>query len=376
MKLDKNFREAIRQIERERGISYESVIQVIESALLAAYKRKMVEQEKLTKDSEVELKIDTDNDNEVQIFAKKEVVEGEPETLDQITLEQAQKKHPEAQIGDMVTVQQVMSSKEFERLANQAARQAITQKLREAEKAAIIEEYRDRIGQMLTATVQRLEKNNVIVKLNNKSELVLPKSEQLHSDRYRYGDKIRVYLSEIRETSRGPHILISRTAPGLVRCLFEIDIPEIADGTVQIKSIAREAGYRTKIAVHSIKQNVDPVGACIGARGSRIHPIIDELKGEKIDIVRWSEDLGQFIINALSPAKVVQVSLTENDKVANIVVPDDQLSLAIGRDGQNVRLAANLTNCHLDIITETRLRQQKQEIQQAIQDKVRHTSDA
>ena len=221
---------------------------------------------------------------------------------------------------------------------------------------------------MLTATVQRLEKKNVIVKLNNKSELVLPASEQLPHDRYRFGDKVRVYLAEIKDNARSPYILISRAHPGLVRCLFEVEIPEVSDGTVVIKSISRDAGYRTKIAVVSLKNNVDPVGACIGSRGSRIHPIIDELKGEKIDVVRWSEDMATFITNALSPAKVVQVQLNSAQDEALVVVPDDQLSLAIGRDGQNVRLAAQLTHCHLDILTESQLRKQKQEIQQAMQD--------
>lgn len=365
MKLAENFTEAIRQIERERGISADSILEVIASALQSAYKKKMIEAGKLNRDSEVEIQIDATN--EVKIHVVKTVAEDPVEIPNQISLADAQKRFPDAEIGQEIRLEMPMSSRDFEKLATQVARQAITQRLREAEKKAILEEYRDRVGTMLTATVQRLEKKNVIVKLNNKSELVLPPSEQLPNDRYRYGDKVRVYLAEIKENQRSPHILISRAHPGLVRTLFEVEIPEVADGTVVIKSIARDAGYRTKIAVTSVKGNVDPVGACIGSRGSRIHPIIDELKGEKIDVVRWSEDLATFITNALSPAKVVSVQLSNDHNEALIVVPDDQLSLAIGRDGQNVRLAAHLTHCHLDIITESQLRRQKQEIQQAMQ---------
>lgn len=371
MKLPETFTEALKQIEHERGISAQSVIEVIESTLLNVYRKKMQEMGKLTKDSEVELRIDTAHQNEIKVYMLRLVVENPSDNPNEIFLKEAQKKFPNAQVGEKIRFEMPLSTREFERLATQVAKQAITQRLREVERKAIMEEYRDRLGTIVTATVQRLEKNNVIVKLNNKSELVLPPSEQLPNDRYRYGDKIRVYLSEIKETPRGSHIVISRTHPGLVRCLFEIEIPEIADGTVVIKSISREAGFRTKIAVHSRKSNVDPVGACIGSRGSRIHPIINELKGEKIDIVRWSEDLAVFITHALSPAKVAQVTLADDKKSAVVIVPDDQLSLAIGREGQNVRLAAHLTNCHLDILTESQLRKQKIEIQQAVQDKVR-----
>lgn len=371
MKLADNFTEAIRQIERERGISAHSILEVIGSALESAYKKKMIEAGKLDRDSEVEIHIDTQQNNEVKIFVVKTVAEA-PETPNEISLTDAHKRFPEAEVGAQIKLEMPMSARDFEKLATQVVRQAITQRLREAEKKATLEEYRDRVGTMLTATVQRLEKKNVIVKLNNKNEIVLPPSEQLPNDRYRYGDKVRVYLAEIKDNQRNPHVLISRAHPGLVRCLFEVEIPEVTDGTVLIKSIARDAGYRTKIAVTSLKGNVDPVGACIGSRGSRIHPIIDELKGEKIDVVRWSEDMATFITNALSPAKVVSVQLSgENHDEALIVVPDDQFSLAIGRDGQNVRLAAHLTHCHLDIITESQLRKQKQEIQQAMQSQLK-----
>ncbi|HEY9843677.1 MAG TPA: NusA N-terminal domain-containing protein, partial [Candidatus Obscuribacterales bacterium] len=247
MKLADNFTDAIRQIERERGISAQSILEVIASALQSAYKKKMIEAGKLNRDSDVEILIDTTN--EVKIYLVKTVVEEQPETPNEISLVDAQKRFPEAETGQQIKLEMPMSSRDFEKLATQVARQAITQRLREAEKKAILEEYRDRVGTMLTATVQRLEKKNVIVKLNNKSELVLPPSEQLPNDRYRYGDKVRVFLAEIKENQRSPHILISRAHPGLVRCLFEVEIPEVADGTVVIKSIARDAGYRTKIAV-------------------------------------------------------------------------------------------------------------------------------
>ncbi len=357
--------EAIRQMEQERGIAAHHVIGAIEAALEETYKRRMIEQEKLLRESEIYVHIDTEK-NEVRVKWLKDVAET-PENLNEVSLEEARKKREDAEVGEQIEVELPLTSKDFERLTV-SSRQAITQKLREAQKLTVLEEYKDRIGTMVTATVQRLEKKNVIVKLDNKSELVLPAMEQLPKDHFRYNDKIRVYLAEIRENNRTPYILISRTHAGLVKCLFEIEIPEVADGTVQIKSIARDAGFRTKIAVTSLKGNVDPVGACIGSRGSRIHPIIDELKGEKIDVVRWSEDIGEFITNALSPAKVFQVQVNEEECEAVIVVPDDQLSLAIGREGQNVRLAAQLTHYRLDIITESQLRQQKQEIQQAMQE--------
>ena len=365
MKLAANFMEAIRQMEQERGIAAHHVIGAIEAALEETYKRRMIEQEKLLRESEIYVHIDTEK-NEVRVKWLKDVAET-PENLNEVSLEEARKKREDAEVGEQIEVELPLTSKDFERLTV-SSRQAITQKLREAQKLTVLEEYKDRIGTMVTATVQRLEKKNVIVKLDNKSELVLPAMEQLPKDHFRYNDKIRVYLAEIRENNRTPYILISRTHAGLVKCLFEIEIPEVADGTVQIKSIARDAGFRTKIAVTSLKGNVDPVGACIGSRGSRIHPIIDELKGEKIDVVRWSEDIGEFITNALSPAKVFQVQVNEEECEAVIVVPDDQLSLAIGREGQNVRLAAQLTHYRLDIITESQLRQQKQEIQQAMQE--------
>lgn len=372
MKLAANFMEAIRQMEQERGISAHHVIGAIESALEETYKRKMIELEKLDRDSDIHVRIDTEK-NEVRVKWRKEISET-PNSFNQISVEDAKRKRAEVNVGEQIEVDLPLNTKDFERLTV-SSRQAITQKLREAQKLTVLEEYQDRIGSMVTATVQRLEKKNVIVKLDNKSELVLPAGEQLPKDHFRYNDKVRVYLAEIRENNRTPYILISRTHAGLVKCLFEVEIPEVADGTVQVKSIARDAGFRTKIAVHSIKGNVDPVGACIGSRGSRIHPIIDELKGEKIDVVRWSDEIGEFITNALSPAKVFQVQVNEEDSEAIIVVPDDQLSLAIGREGQNVRLAAQLTHYHLDIITESQLRQQKQEIQQAMQEQFYEEED-
>lgn len=362
MKLGDDFEKVLKVLEQERGISAECVLDAVKMSLLNAYKKKSQEAQELAPDTELVAEFDTHNRNEIKIYMLKTVVDNEavPGPLE-VRQKDVRKKYPQAEIGASVQIEVPKFSDHFSRYAAQVAKQAIMQKLREAEKKAILEEYKDKLSSIMLATVQRLEKNNVIVKLNNKAEMILPPSEQLHGDKYRFGDRIRVYLSEVKDTHRGQQLVISRSHPGLVRCLFELEIPEIADGTVVIKSIAREAGFRTKIAVTSVKNNVDPVGACIGSRGSRIQSIIEELRGEKIDIVRWSEDLELFITNALSPAKVISVKLSPDKKSSAIVVPDDQLSLAIGRDGQNVRLAAHLTNCHLDISTESAFRKKKQE---------------
>lgn len=360
MKLGDDFEKVLKVLEQERGISPDSVLDAVKMSLLNAYKKKSQEAQELAPDTELVAEFDPHNRSEIKIYMHKTVVDNEavPGPLE-VRQKDVRKKHPQAEIGSVVQVEVPKFSEHFSRYAAQVAKQAIMQKLREAEKKAILEEYKDKMSTIMIATVQRLEKNNVIVKLNNKAEMILPPTEQLHGDKYRFGDRIRVYLSEVKDTHRGQQLVISRSHPGLVRCLFELEIPEISDGTVVIKSIAREAGFRTKIAVASIKSNVDPVGACIGSRGSRIQSIIEELRGEKIDIVRWSDDLEQFITNALSPAKVISVKLSADKKAASILVPDDQLSLAIGRDGQNVRLAAHLTSCHLDISTESAARKKK-----------------
>lgn len=365
MKLGDNIGEILKQIERERGVGAQSVLDAIGTALASAY------QKKFDISAPVEVDIDASQPNEAKMFIVKTVAEEDSEIENGISLKDAQEYKEDIQTGEQLRIELDVSFKQFGRLATQVAKQAILQRLREAERMAIYDDYKDKVGSIVMTAVQRLEKNNIIVKLN-KSELVLPPSEQLPNDNYRVGDRLRLYLADIRETPRGHHIVVSRSHPGLVRCLFELEIPEISDGIVVIKSIAREAGFRTKISVTSLKGNVDPVGACIGSRGSRIQPIIEELRGEKIDIVRWSEDLSKFITNALSPAKIIDVKISEDQKDCVIIVPDDQLSLAIGRDGQNVRLAAHLTNCHLDIVTESKLR--KKGTIESIQEKLKGAS--
>lgn len=346
MKLEASFAEAMKQLEKDRGISLAESREALEEALLIAYQKAYEGGENLT----VRF---ADDLSEVRVIATKEVVEAVEDPGTQMSLEEAQGYIEDVQLGEKLDVELDVDRAQFGRMAAQVAKQAIMQKLRDAERRVVIEEYRDRIGEMITGTVQRLEKDNVIVKLG-RSEAVLSRAEQIPGEVYRAGDRVKLYLAEIRDTARGPQLVLSRAHGGLVQRLFEIEIPEVAEGTVQIKAIAREAGYRTKMAVISNRPNVDPVGACIGSRGSRIQAVVGELKGEKIDVIRWSDNLPEFVAAALSPAKVLSVQPVEGvERSVKVIVPDSQLSLAIGREGQNVRLAARLTNCHIDIESES-----------------------
>lgn len=349
MKFDTSLAEALKLLEKERGITVQESREALEAALLSAYQKAVGSEETL----KVLMKDDL---SEVDVYAAKEVVEGQVEDPHhQISLVDAQEIDPNAAVGQEVLIKLEVPAASLGRLATQAAKQAITQKLRDAERKAVLEEYADRVGQVVTGTVQRLEKNNVIVKLG-RSEAVLTPTEQIPGETYRVGDRLKMYVVEVRDTMRGPQLVLSRSHEGLVRKLFELEIPEINDGTVKIRAITREAGYRTKMAVVAIKPNVDPVGACIGSRGSRIQNIVAELKGEKIDVIRWSDNLSEFVAAALSPAKVLSVRMI-GERAAHVTVPDTMLSLAIGRDGQNVRLAARLTDCHIDIESESQARQ-------------------
>ena len=268
----------------------------------------------------------------------------------EISLEEAKKIDTKYEIDDIVKVE--VTPKDFGRIAAQTAKQVVMQKIKEAEREVIFEEFVDRENEIVTGQIQRISKDIIYVDLG-KTEGVLPPSEQIEGEKYQQGDRIKVYIVEVKKTTKGPQIILSRSHPGLVRRLFELEVPEIQEGIVDIYAISREAGSRTKIAVYSKDKNVDPVGACVGFKGSRVKAIVDELNGEKIDIVIWSKNIEEFIANSLSPSKVVKVEVNEKEKSALVVVPDYQLSLAIGKEGQNARLSAKLTNWKIDIKSES-----------------------
>jgi len=355
MKLDSSFAEVLAQLEKERGIPVNELKIAIEVAFLSAYKKKFGMRDI------VHIAFNPTM-TEILVSATKRVVEENADSFkNEINYEKAMQINPDIQVGDEIEMPIEITTENFGRLAAQVAKQVITQKLREAEKRQVYDEYHDRKGQIVTGLVQRLEKNNVIIKLG-KHEAVLMPSEQVPGEKFRVGDRLKLFLVELPSSTKGSQILMSRTNPGFVQKLFELEVPELIDGTVVIKSTAREAGYRTKIAVTTIRGNADPVGACIGTRGARIKAIVNELMGEKIDIVRWSNNPVEFISNALSPAKVIHVKITDRDKSsAYVIVPDEQLSLAIGKEGQNVRLAARLTNFHIDIESESQAKAKNRE---------------
>ncbi|MFN8671471.1 MAG: transcription termination factor NusA [Candidatus Sericytochromatia bacterium] len=346
MKLDASFSSALLAIEKERGIPVVDLKTAIETAFLSAYKKEFG-----LKDN-VFVKIDT-NTNSLDVLSKKEIVETVSDSKTQISLENALELFPNCTLGEQVDIP-VDIGKDIGRFATNVAKQVISQKLREAEKKQIYNEYHDKKGQIVTASVQRLEKNNVILKLG-KHEEVLVHTEQIPGEKFRLGDRVKVYISETSISGRGAKVILSRKHETFIQRLFEIEVPEINEGIISIKSISREAGFRTKIAVQSLKGNTDPVGAMIGARGARIKPVLDEIKGEKIDIVKWSNNPTEYISNALSPAKVISVKIIDKERAkAHVIVPDEQLSLAIGREGLNVKLAAKLTNFNIDIETESK----------------------
>jgi len=337
---------ALNQLEKEKGIDKEILIEAIEQALISAYKRNFGSAQN------VEVNFDR-NTGEIRVYALKTIVEEVMDSATEMSLEQAKRFGPDFEVGDMVEVE--VTPRKFGRIAAQTAKQVVMQRIREAERGLIFEEFSNREDDIINGIVSRFDKKNVIIDLG-RVEAVLPPSEQTPGEKYNVHDRIKVYVISVKKTNKAPQIYVSRTHPGLVKRLLELEVPEIADGTVEIKTIAREAGSRTKIAIHSRNENVDPVGACVGQRGSRIRAIVDELKGEMIDVIKWSSNTEEYIAASLSPAKVLQVTLDEENKVARVVVPDFQLSLAIGKEGQNARLAAKLTGWKIDIKSESQLR--------------------
>ena len=345
----KEFFEAIHQIEQEKGIKPGYMMEKVTQALLSAYRR---DHEGVGDNLMIEA---NEEAGTVRLFLKKDIVEEVDNPAMEISLEEARRALPQAELGDTVRIE--VKARSFGRIAAQTARQVIIQGIREAEQGMIYDEFSTKEHELLTGTITRVDPRNGSVSLrlhagDQFTDAYLGASEQVKGERYAEGQRLKVYVVEVRRATKGPQVLISRTHPGLVKRLFELEVPEVYDGTVEIRSMAREAGSRTKMAVWADEPNVDPIGACVGPRGQRVNTIVEELKGEKIDIIRWSEDPSEYIAAALAPADVISVEelpARADAKSCRVVVPDDQLSLAIGKEGQNARLAAKLTGYKIDI---------------------------
>ena len=341
--------EALRQLEKERGIPVDYMVDRIKQALVNAYRK---DREDGNKEAAAENVVVELTESAMSMVQRKVVVEEVEEPTEEIAVDAARKYDPNAKVGDTVSIP--INIEGFGRIAAQTAKQVIIQGIREAERGAMADSYSSRVQEIFTGTVVRIlpETGDMIVRVGQgteRSDAILRASEQIPGEVYHEGDLIRVYVIDVRRSQRGPQILVSRTHPNLVRRLFELEVPEIADGQVEVRNIAREPGSRTKIAVRATEENIDPVGACVGPRGGRVGAVVQELHGERIDIVVWSEDPCQYVAAALSPAQVLSVNLIPGQKACRVIVPDDQLSLAIGKEGQNARLAARLTGYKIDI---------------------------
>ncbi|KPU43905.1 hypothetical protein OXPF_20700 [Oxobacter pfennigii] len=350
--MNGEFIEAVSQIAKEKGIQPEVLFEALESALVSAYKKNFgsAQNVKITINRET---------GDVHVYAQKTMVDEVMDELLEISIDDAKRIDRNYKLGDIIDIE--VTPKTFGRIAAQTAKQVVVQKIREAERGIIYEQFSSKENDLVIGTVQRKDKQNVYIDLG-KTEAVLGQSEQMPGEEYNFQDRLKLYVVEVKKTSKGPQIIVSRTHPGLVKRLFEQEVPEIFEGVVEIKGIAREAGSRTKIAVHSNDENVDPTGACIGPKGTRVQSIVDELKGEKIDVIKWSKNPEEFIASALSPAKVLSVEVSEKEKSAKVVVLDYQLSLAIGKEGQNARLAAKLTGWKIDIKSQSQVKDIEDEI--------------
>jgi N utilization substance protein A len=341
--LNAEFIEALNQLEKEKGISKDILLEAIEAALISAYRRNF--------HSAQNVRVDIDRESgKVRVFARKTVVDEVADPRLEISLEAAREISPSYQLGDIVEIE--VTPADFGRIAAQTAKQVVTQRIREAERSIIYQEYVDREEDIVTGVVQRMDNRFFYIDLG-RVEALLPLSETMPGERFKQGDRVKTYITRVEKSTKGPQIFVSRTHPGLIKRLFELEVPEIYDGIVEIRSVAREAGQRSKIAVSSRDEQVDPVGACVGHRGMRVQTVVNELRGEKFDVIPWSDDPEEFVANALRPAKVTRVEVDEEQKVARVVVPDHQLSLAIGKEGQNARLAAKLTGWKIDIRSES-----------------------
>lgn len=338
-----DLKRVVDQVSREKGVDREVLIKTLEEAVKAAAKKKLGP----AFDLEVSF---NDEIGEIEVFEFKQVVDRVSNESVEVSLEEAHRIDPESQVGDSLGIK--MDTDEFGRIAAQSAKQVIMQRLREAERNIVYGDYKDRRGEIVHGIVQRFDKGGIVVNLG-RTEAELPMKEQIPKEVYKQGDRIRAYILDVKQFSRGPQIILSRTHPNFLSALFENEVPEIAEGIVTIMQVAREPGSRAKIAVTSRDSDVDPVGACVGMKGTRVQAVVQELRGEKIDIVPWDQDPAKFICNALAPAEIIRVIVDEENHTMEVVVPDDQLSLAIGKRGQNVRLASKLSGWHLDVTSET-----------------------
>ncbi|OPA77635.1 transcription termination/antitermination protein NusA [Paenibacillus selenitireducens] len=341
--MSMEFIEALNEIEREKGISKDILFEAIEAALISSYKRNF--------NTAQNVRVDMNRHNGViKVFARKTVVDEVLDPRMEISLYASREINPNFQLNDIAEIE--VTPRDFGRIAAQTAKQVVTQRIREAERGLIYNAYIEKEEDIVTGIVQRQDLRNVYIDLG-KIEAALPLNELMPNEKFKQGDRVKAYITKVENTTKGPQILLSRTHPGLLKRLFELEVPEIFDGVVEIRSVAREAGFRSKIAVHSRNEEVDPVGSCVGPKGMRVQTIVNELKGEKIDIVCWSESVEEYVANSLSPSKVLEVQVFEQEKMARVIVPDYQLSLAIGIKGQNARLAAKLTGWKIDIKSET-----------------------
>ena len=350
--MNHEFMEALDELEKDRGIDKEVIIDTIEQALLTAYKKNF--------GSAQNVRVSVDREGgEVRVYSQRRVVDESDlyDTFLEIELADAIKIDQSYQLGDII--ENEVTPKDFGRIAAQTAKQVVVQRIREAEREIIYNEFIEKEGELVTGEVARVSDNKKVVYVRlGKIEASMPENEQIPGEVYKAGQKIKVYILEVKKTNKGPQIVVSRSHPGLVKRLFEMQVVEIFEGIVQIKSVSREAGSRTKIAVQSIDEKIDPIGACVGPKGSRVKAVVDELGGEKIDIINYSDDPAEFISASLSPSKVEKVEINEEEKTALVVVPDYQLSLAIGKSGQNARLAAKLTNWKIDIKSVSQMKEE------------------
>lgn len=341
--MNEEFIEALKELVKEKGISEDLIFSTIEDALVAAYKKNYAKQGATSQDVSVTMDRET---GEIHVYSRKTVVGEVFDEFNEISVEDAKAIDPRFEEDEVVNIE--VTPKKFGRVAAQAAKQVVIQRIKEEERRLVYNEFIEKESDIITGTVIRTDKLNVFINLG-KIEAVLGPNEQMPGEVYNFNDRLKLFIVEVKNTTKGAQVVVSRTHPGLVKRLFELEVPEIYNGVVEIKSIAREAGSRTKIAVHSNDEDVDSMGACVGPKGTRVQNIVGELKNEKIDIIKWSKLPDEFIANALSPAKVLDVTVDEDNKSAQVVVDDNQLSLAIGKEGQNVRLAAKLTGWKIDI---------------------------
>lgn len=353
--MNEEFVGALKELVKEKGICEDLLFTTIQDAMVAAYKKNYANAN--TNAQNVKVNIDRES-GEIHVYAQKTIVDEVYDNITEISIEEAKAISPKSEVDDIISIE--VTPKNFGRVAAQLAKQVVTQRIKEAERSIIYDEYKEKEFDIITGTILRKDKGIVFVNLG-KLEGIIGPNEQIPNEEYKFNEKLKLYIVEVKNGSKGPQIHVSRTHPGLVKRLFELEVPEIFEGVVEIKNISREAGSRSKIAVCSNNEEVDPMGACVGPKGVRVQSIVNELKNEKIDIIKWSKNPEEFIANSLSPAKVLSVAVYEESKSCQVVVDDNQLSLAIGKEGQNVRLAAKLTNWKIDIKSKSQREAQDEE---------------